>query len=721
MKLCLVYTPFCWPTGIPLGIAYLKSYLETQNPSLSVRNLDLNIKFFNSDFNHLAVICDGCSRRVYENCIPPEILLSKQGIAEAVSSFKTMQPFSKSSFARHCVHFKKFFDQLKLCYEILLKPFVEEKGGVRETMIGDLLQRDISMIMNESPDAIGFSANSEQICYALALAKIIKHKYNLPVILGGPFVSYFDGRQTMEAFPFIDFIVYKEGERGLLGLLKNLSGGKFDNVPNLIYRNSGKVIVNKEAWVSDLDGLPYPDFSDFCFDEYFLPHPVLPILFSRGCNWGKCAFCAHYENYSKIYRIRSTNNVLGEIEMMRDRFKARHFLFCDEHIPIVKLKELTSLLIRKRTDIYYGISGLKPAGEISKKVVKGLYDSGCRWIYFGVESLSQRLLDLMRKGTKVRHILKIVKWCKAAGIAPFVSYFWGFPTQTEKDVLREKKICENNSEFFTLADDGGLFCLMKGSDVYLNPQKYKIEIFHPPPFLETRTKTIEHCYALYSPQEGLLPYQARQIFTEGINKRMPYEQSTFWEQLLILGVRRLNLIFHREYHRRYLSEYIYHRFLSFSARLSSGVNKIERSRLYSYEGICLQRLNRHKEAIKKFRKAEKYRPDSKDKARIYFHLGLCYQKQKRYVQALACYENVSKIIPWLNSICNRLGFCYEKSGDYARAVRWLKKAERINCYDPYINFSLFNCYLKINRRKNAQKELAKAYQKLKVYQPGAVL
>jgi hypothetical protein len=48
MKIVLLFCPFSGISGIPLGIAQLKSYSETNTPSVKIRNFDPNIKLIRS-------------------------------------------------------------------------------------------------------------------------------------------------------------------------------------------------------------------------------------------------------------------------------------------------------------------------------------------------------------------------------------------------------------------------------------------------------------------------------------------------------------------------------------------------------------------------------------------------------------------------------------------------------------------------------------------------
>jgi len=76
----------------------------------------------------------------------------------------------------------------------------------------------------------------------------------MPRIIKKQRIFLLDKKAILRVFDFIDFIIYKEGELGIVGLLKNLEKRKFDEVPNLVYRKGGRVIENEESVVHNLVG-----------------------------------------------------------------------------------------------------------------------------------------------------------------------------------------------------------------------------------------------------------------------------------------------------------------------------------------------------------------------------------------------------------------------------------------------------------------------------------
>jgi anaerobic magnesium-protoporphyrin IX monomethyl ester cyclase len=157
--------------------------------------------------------------------------------------------------------------------------------------------RFIPSIVDSRPDLIGVSITAtSQIIPGLTLCRLIKEAApDLHVTIGGSiFTRLVDNiRRCPSLFELTDDIVVFEGETALLELVNQLAGKKdYSKVPNLIYRNNGKITVNQPFYSENVDQLPAPNYDGFPLDLYLSPEPVLPVQFSRGCYYKDCAFCA---------------------------------------------------------------------------------------------------------------------------------------------------------------------------------------------------------------------------------------------------------------------------------------------------------------------------------------------------------------------------------------------------------------------------------------------
>jgi radical SAM superfamily enzyme YgiQ (UPF0313 family) len=167
-------------------------------------------------------------------------------------------------------------------------------------------------VAQEGPDLVGISALfTPYHREALTLAREIKNRVNVPVIMGGSHVSAVP--EMVLSQPEVDFVIRGEGERPLVEFLKAFGQDcAFDHVPNLGYKEGGR-ILNPVKPNYPMDELPIADFSDLTAQRYL--HEKSPICFvttSRGCPH-QCTFCSVHTTFGEGYRARDPGPVLREL------------------------------------------------------------------------------------------------------------------------------------------------------------------------------------------------------------------------------------------------------------------------------------------------------------------------------------------------------------------------------------------------------------------------
>jgi radical SAM superfamily enzyme YgiQ (UPF0313 family) len=180
------------------------------------------------------------------------------------------------------------------------------------------------------------------------------------ITLGGYMVAIFSdviGKYPELFTDYFDSAIVNEGERPLLELANSLSqGDSLENVPNLIYYHDSEVRTNEVLPAADANTLPTPDLEGMPLDLYLSPETVLPILASRGCYWGKCAFCSHNESYRWSYETRDAVKVVDDMQQLSERYGVSHFAFSDEAIAPAAMSKLCDELINFPRPYGRGIS-----------------------------------------------------------------------------------------------------------------------------------------------------------------------------------------------------------------------------------------------------------------------------------------------------------------------------------------------------------------------------
>ncbi|UCH96817.1 MAG: B12-binding domain-containing radical SAM protein [Candidatus Aminicenantes bacterium] len=352
-------------------------------------------------------------------------------------------------------------------------------------------QKVIPLVAAEKPDLIGISVTyPSQVLQMFAAANLIKKKFPaIHICAGGAFICRMvlnmPRKKFKTLFDYLDSIIVYEGETALYKLILHLKAlkasptepGRPFSIPNVIYYDRTKhdiIFPPRDALVEDLDELPPPDFNGFPLDKYFSPKVVLPYAPTRGCYWNKCAFC-HYgatKEGTARYRETSIKKVVDDMEFLANRFKVNHFAFSiDIMSPAMALNIADEMIKRKL--FYPWNTEIKIEKNFTRENCKKLKQGGCLSVAIGLESGSQRILELIEKGYTPQTAGEVIKNLSDAGICVQVMSFLDFPTETPGEAMETIRFISANKEhisLFTLGD----FELLPGSRVFRNPQAYGI-------------------------------------------------------------------------------------------------------------------------------------------------------------------------------------------------------------------------------------------------------
>ncbi|MCK4260699.1 MAG: radical SAM protein [Halanaerobiales bacterium] len=329
-------------------------------------------------------------------------------------------------------------------------------------------------------DLIGLSVSGPlQVIPTFILASMIKERIpKLKIILGGSIASRWGEslKGYPELFDLIDGIVMFEGEESLHKLILTLENGdELKDVPNLIYRNhEGKVVINKIGSLVEINSLPCPEFDEERLGLYFWPEPVLPLLTSRGCYWGKCTFCDHAYIYQDHYQKRSKENILYDIKYLQRKYGVQYINFTDEAIRPDALQELVELIEEENLNIFWSTDA-RFDKDFSRELLQRAYNAGLRIIFFGLESGNPRVLKMIKKGIQTDIVEKILKESYDVGFWNHLFFFFGFPTETFDEAMETIEFISKN-EVYIHSTGCGKFALGKYSQVSYSPDEFFIKI-----------------------------------------------------------------------------------------------------------------------------------------------------------------------------------------------------------------------------------------------------
>jgi anaerobic magnesium-protoporphyrin IX monomethyl ester cyclase len=387
--------------------------------------------------------------------------------------------------------------------------FVAARDRTYNLFRGFLQMAVLPQIRAEKPDLVGISlTSSHQVVAAFTLASLIKEEgLNTHVTMGGKMITGWRDRVPRAAplWELIDSAVAFEGEVALLQLVRALDEGRdLSTVPNLMYRQDGEVRVNEYKDPEPVACLPVPDFSGLPLELYLAPELVLPVWASRGCYWGRCAFCNVGYDESKHFEELLAEQVADEMAALSQAYGTDRFFFVDEALTPRMLKALSRELLDRDASVSWATCvRFEPA--IGPDLLRQIRRAGCRMLRFGMESGSQQVLDLMDKGTRVGTMQRILRDSAAAGIWNHAFLFFGFPGETEEDAQETIDLFYANQHYIH-SISSNTFLLEPRSRVARDPAAYRVSRIIPP----ERGHDL-HYYSEYEVSSGISSQRAEEI------------------------------------------------------------------------------------------------------------------------------------------------------------------------------------------------------------------
>lgn len=309
-----------------------------------------------------------------------------------------------------------------------------EEVRIIDSLVEDLSLNDVRKVISKwSPDLVGVSSITSNFYDALEVARVAK-ELGCKVVMGGVHVTFKDV-ETLKSFPYVDFVVRGEGEYTTLDLVRALERNvEPKKVLGLTYR-SGDVIKKNppRPFIRDLDGLPLPAYHLLPMEKYVSEgERYATMITSRGCPFS-CTFCSSSRICGKKWRGRNAEKVADELELLTEEYNVRTVEFLDDTFTLNKRRaeEICDELVKRKIDVPWACSSR--VDTINAKLASKLKRAKCFVVYLGVESGSQRILNLMRKGITISQAEKAVRLMKKVGLEVLTSFILGMPSETVEE------------------------------------------------------------------------------------------------------------------------------------------------------------------------------------------------------------------------------------------------------------------------------------------------
>ncbi|MGI0072103.1 MAG: B12-binding domain-containing radical SAM protein [Thermoplasmata archaeon] len=237
-----------------------------------------------------------------------------------------------------------------------------------------------------------------------------------------------------------DVVVPGEGEAALVELAERVhAGGRANGIPGVTVRQDGHLVRGPpRPFLKDLDALPLPAWELVDMEEYLgrwqasTGERRAAVLTSRGCPFD-CSWCSK-PTFGRTFRQQSPERVVAELRALKERYRVDYVRFCDDVFGVSRawIDRLLTLLaaedLRLRWECLARVDLLKP------DLLSRMRSVGLERVYVGVESGSQKMLDLMNRGTRLAQVERTAAALRDEGIRQFWFLMLGFPGETLEDI-----------------------------------------------------------------------------------------------------------------------------------------------------------------------------------------------------------------------------------------------------------------------------------------------
>ncbi|MEM2093622.1 MAG: radical SAM protein [Candidatus Bathyarchaeia archaeon] len=252
----------------------------------------------------------------------------------------------------------------------------------------------------------------------------------------------------------VDFVIIGEPEHTWFELADFLEKGRppqsLEEIKGIGFRkkNGQAKTTQPRPPIKDLDSLPYPARHLLPMKVYFeavremplrgeINRPWTTMITSRGCPYS-CIFCSAHLIRGRIWRGRSPENVVEEIESLVKNYGIRQIDFHDDNLTLDKkrMERICDLIIEKGLDIEWFTPNGVRADTLDGDLLKKMKRSGCRRIYVAPESGVQRIVnDVVKKNLNLKSVENTVALCRKIGIKVACFFIIGLPGETKKDIM----------------------------------------------------------------------------------------------------------------------------------------------------------------------------------------------------------------------------------------------------------------------------------------------
>lgn len=310
--------------------------------------------------------------------------------------------------------------------------YLRYASAVDEACIDAFADHFASVAVRSNADVYGLSSICSSFPLTLRIAHALKQlRPHATVLMGGPQASVVD-EAVLQRFPAVDYILRGEVERSLPLFLRELCGDySFADVPGLTFRERGGVRRTPNPPIlEDLDALPAPAYH---LSSYLRNATSASIELGRGCPFS-CTFCSTNDFFRRRFRLRSRERVIGEMRSIAAEYGIRHFELVHDMFTVDRKRVVAFCEAMRASGEDFTWDCSARTDCVDDELLQEMADSGCRGVFFGIESGSTRMQRLIDKDLDPAKAEAMLRSCERIGIRTTASLIVGFPKEGWTDV-----------------------------------------------------------------------------------------------------------------------------------------------------------------------------------------------------------------------------------------------------------------------------------------------
>lgn len=338
--------------------------------------------------------------------------------------------------------------------EIVDIPYLLEKFPDKYSLLDGSL---FDYILHKKFDCLGLGGVvSTYFFYEYFVKKVRAHKNDIPIIAGGSVGLPI--KDIWARYAPVDYLVEGDGERVIQQFLNYLEKRDRDSVkkiPGIYCLENGSYKGNPQECVRNIDEIPFLDYDEIDVEYYLdalsrwvedaLPDRnlikydklrILPLLTSRGCPFN-CTFCFHF---NRLHRAHSVDYVMENIKFLKNKYGINVMYIIDDLFNFDRDRtiELCERIYGEKLGVYFFAGGGKPS-LVTAEMLKSMKKAGFIRFSYGIESGSQKILDIMQKKTTVAQNYNALKLAKENNVPYFANMVIGMPGENIQTLKETKK------------------------------------------------------------------------------------------------------------------------------------------------------------------------------------------------------------------------------------------------------------------------------------------